>query len=710
MRNKVVARVMAAVLTGAMVMTTPSIALADSAASYYKYYDVNTALPVVSNLAIVYEDGDPYLTWAPLTLKEEQELVLEYSTDANFTDDKTDYFYLSDETAKEGKCGLDGWRFDNGFTHYIRMAVYDWNREGTVSPYGAYSAPVEYTGKIDDPSIADVKVGKSSVTFRFSNYGVTGYEIYRKTGTGTKYTKVATIADNVYADKSLKANQTYSYKIRAYVYDKDTQKTNYSDYIYESYTTWGSALNLKARATGTRTVKLTWKKVTGATGYKIYRAVGGTRTSEWKAGDNASYGNYKLIKTIKKAKTVSYTDKKLNKDQTYTYKVVAYKNVKKNGKTSTVMNVEDIASVVLGFEGFSGVRVTEVDNADGSVSLKWNKILGAEKFVVKQYGKQADGNWDYIAIAELPATTTSYVFPAGEDNDNWDTDYRIYVYSGTEVDYRSVSTSLTKVAKTTGITAVPTADLTGVTVSWQAVPGAQYYKVYRSTRMTSYNPDTDSYGYNGSAIRILEKAGTPITDALGTYYDEWENEPVYTDKIQALSVVDTYQGYAVKESGAYNPKTQQSDPDRIVMEDVQQAPAQGIRYYYYVQAFAPNGKVLSDGTPEGFNSASQFDKPASVVLNSVELKKPSIKSVKAGKKKATVSWKKVTGASKYYVYYSTKKNKDYIFAGVTTKTKLAVTGLESGKKYYFKVKACAPNAVGADVYSSLSAAKSKKVK
>lgn len=712
MRNKIVARAMAAVLAGAMVMTTPSIALADTLTSGVKYYDVNTKAPTVANLAVTNEDGKFYLTWTPFTLAGSQSMYVEYSTDAGFADDKTSYSYIYKTAVEKGKFLTDNLSLKAGIKYYLRAVVEDWSESSsTMSYYGAYSNVVEYTPEIEDPEIDDVKVAKTSVTFRFDDSDtVTGYVIYRKTGTGTKYTKVATVADNVYADKSLKANQTYSYKICAYVYDEDAKTTSYSDPIYRTYTTWGSALKLKARATGKRTVKLTWTKVTGATGYKIYRAVGGTYTSEVKAGYTASYSNYKLIKTIKKAKTVSYTDKKLNAGQTYTYKVVAYKNVKKNGKTSTVMNVEDSVSVTLDFDGFKGVKVIETENADGSKTLKWNKILGAEKYVVKQYIKQADGSWGYVAITgDLPGTTTSYVFPAGESNDTSYPDYQIWVYSGTEANYRRVETSLTKGAKTTGITAVANADLTGVTVSWQPVAGALYYKVYRSTTMSDYNPDTDSYGRSGTAVQILEKDGTPVTDALGTYYED--SVPIYTDKIPAgtTSIEDKYQGYAVKKIGAYNPKTGMRDPDTIVMYDKQQAPAQGVRYYYYVQAFTANGKVLSDGTP-GYDEATQYDKPASVVLNSVSLAKPTIKSIKAGKKKATVSWKKVTGATKYYVYYSTKKSSGYVFAGITTKTKLAVTGLTSGKKYYFKVKAATANAVGADVFSALSTAKSKKVK
>ena len=75
----------------------------------------------------------------------------------------------------------------------------------------------------------------------------------------------------------------------------------------------------KVTKAGTKKVTIKWGKVSKATGYEIYRAQG-------------KKGKYKKIKTIKKAKTVKYVDKKgLKKGKTYCYKVRAYKKVK--GKT-----------------------------------------------------------------------------------------------------------------------------------------------------------------------------------------------------------------------------------------------------------------------------------------------------------------------------------------------------------------------------------------
>jgi cell division protein FtsB len=80
----------------------------------------------------------------------------------------------------------------------------------------------------------------------------------------------------------------------------------------------------KASAT---TVKFTWKKVSGAKGYVIYRAT-------------KKNGTYKAIKTVTSGKTVSYTAKNMDTGLTYYYKIRAYKTVKKKrsyGKYSTAV-------------------------------------------------------------------------------------------------------------------------------------------------------------------------------------------------------------------------------------------------------------------------------------------------------------------------------------------------------------------------------------
>ncbi len=79
------------------------------------------------------------------------------------------------------------------------------------------------------------------------------------------------------------------------------------------------ASGLSAKKASSTSVKLTWKKKSGVTGYKILRAT------------DDKYGTYKVVATVKGASKKSYVNKGLKKGHTYYYRIRAYKKFK--GKT-----------------------------------------------------------------------------------------------------------------------------------------------------------------------------------------------------------------------------------------------------------------------------------------------------------------------------------------------------------------------------------------
>lgn len=705
MRGKNLKGVLAALLTGAMVLSMPTAALASG---YYIPTGTvaNPAMPTPV-LGVKWEKGDPYLVWNPLAVSESADLCIEYSTDATFQDQKTTSTHtVWDSDVADGKREMSYLNLDPGKTYYIRAMVRDYGAEGGI--YGAFSAPVAYTVEVPKASVSQLTTTSTSVNFLFSKADtITGYEVSRKIG--SKWKVVGTVADNTYTDKNLKANKTYSYRIRAYVYDEVNKAKVYStDYKYETATTWGTALKVKASAVNTKKIKVTWKKVTGASGYKIYRAVGEVTGQNYEKGEDPDYTNYKLVKTIKKAKTVSFTDKNLTPGQTYSYKVVAYKNKTKNNAALSVEGYSD--GVTLGFNGWTNYR--QYTNADGSVTVTWPKIVGAEGFVIERQSVKtvkpvADDDYEYettewVEVGRLPGTATSQTFVATEEA-NWKNTYRISVYCGNKYEEGPWAyPTIRKVSAPGSISAVANAD-GSIDVSWAAVPNAAYYTVTRSTRLTKAIPDTNSYGSgSGVALKVLDATKPGKLSADGTYYEE---DPEYVTKIVGTSVKDTYLGYPYL---GWDSATQKNV---VKTYDEQEGPKAGVRYYYYVTAYAYNGKVINQTTGEqDTDNNTLYTKPGSAVVTSTTVGKPTIKKVTAGKKKATVTWKKVAGAEKYLVYVSAKKGKGYTLAGVTTKTKLTVTGLTSGKTSYFKVKAVKSNEAGADAYSALSKVKSKKIK
>lgn len=127
----------------------------------------------------------------------------------------------------------------------------------------------------------------------------------------------------------------------------------------------------------------------------------------------------------------------------------------------------------------------------------------------------------------------------------------------------------------------------------------------------------------------------------------------------------------------------------------------GKTYYYKVRAVAYTG--------ENVKVAGAF---CDTLTAKTSMAKPVIKKVKAGKKKATITWKKVGGAQGYEIYRSTKKNGKYakvktINNASTVKT--ANTKLKKGKTYFYKIKAF--NTVdGQKVYTGFSAVKKVKIR
>ncbi|MBR1628147.1 MAG: fibronectin type III domain-containing protein, partial [Lachnospiraceae bacterium] len=98
-------------------------------------------------------------------------------------------------------------------------------------------------------------------------------------------------------------------------------------------------------------------------------------------------------------------------------------------------------------------------------------------------------------------------------------------------------------------------------------------------------------------------------------------------------------------------------------------------------------------------------------LTVTKLAKPtSVKLTNSKKKQLTVSWKKVSNATGYRVFYSTNKNMKNAKSTKDIKTtKTTLKSLSSGKTYYVQVRAYVKK-YSTNNLSDASKAVSKKVK
>lgn len=137
-------------------------------------------------------------------------------------------------------------------------------------------------------------------------------------------------------------------------------------------TTLKAPQSFTVKATGYNTVKLSWKKVTGSDGYRVYRK---------KSGET----KYKTLATLKNVS--SYTDKKAMGGITYVYAVRAYK---KSGSTYT-----------WGSYNTAGKKVTS-EMQPRKISLKVNKTY-------TQYDATGDGQNDTVTIKTKKSSSSHQI-------------------------------------------------------------------------------------------------------------------------------------------------------------------------------------------------------------------------------------------------------------------------------------------------------------
>ena len=140
-----------------------------------------------------------------------------------------------------------------------------------------------------------------------------GYEIYRATSENGKYYLRKTCDSNFsYINTGLTTGKTYYYKVRAYkVVNGKRVYGKFSYIVPATPKLQAPTINVKS---GTKKVTVSWNKVSGAYGYKVYRAT-------------SKNGTYYLKKTVTSGSTTSYTNTGLTKGKTYYYKVKAYRVV-----------------------------------------------------------------------------------------------------------------------------------------------------------------------------------------------------------------------------------------------------------------------------------------------------------------------------------------------------------------------------------------------
>ena len=562
---------------------------------------------------------------------------------------------------------------------------------------GAKTVTLNYTQSRADGSLRLKWTGLDNVDY---------YEIYRNTVNDTNYPKIDEVSDATsYIDDTVKAGTKYYYLVRPVF--NDGTAGEYSKPI--SGVALGKTNLTKIKAKSGKKITLTWKKVSKAEGYLIYR-------------QDSSDSKFYQIGTVKSGSTLTYTDTVKSNNKTYTYKVQAYNT--NNGRQGVGAYSSTKSAKTL-----AKAKITGITSSDEEVlKIFWKKVSGAKGYIISRSTKKDSGYSEIDTVSG--EKTTSYTDDTVKAGKTYY--YKVEAYnvnSGTK-GYGGASDAVAgKTAKRTKITSIVSTNEKTLTIKWNKITGAYGYRIKRSTdedgtykvvktiksgNTTSYK-DTSvkagkTYYYT---VETMVKTGDNIcysgdsASVEGRTAKKAKIKYAVSNGSNQIEVnwgaVSGAYGYRIKRStsknGTYNVIATVNGKNKTTYQDKNVKTAK--TYYYKVETINKvNGK-------KGYSGDS-------AVVSAKTLKTTSITAVKAtGSTSVRLEWKAVDGASGYQIYRSTSKDSGYKkvgqVKGKNTK-KYEDKTLEAGKTYYYQVRAYKSNSAKNGVASFSKAQKAWTIK
>ena len=281
-----------------------------------------------------------------------------------------------------------------GTTYYYRVKACN---DAGLSPYSNIVSG-QVKSVTPKPSAPVVKIGHSAssgkpmLTWNAVS-GATSYKVYRATSQNGTYSLLGTVTATSYTNTGAKAGTTYYYKVKAV---NSAGESAYSNVVSGRATV--TTLTMGHSSTSGKP-QLTWKAVSGAASYKVYRAT-------------AKNGAYSVINTTK---ALTYTNVGAALGTTYYYKVEALNASGKSLGFSAVVEGKVAPVLAVGYSSVSG-----------KPQLTWKAVPGATEYQVYRSTQQNSG---YSKINTT--TATSYVNTGAKANTTYY--YRIVAVKGTAV-------------------------------------------------------------------------------------------------------------------------------------------------------------------------------------------------------------------------------------------------------------------------------------
>ncbi len=268
---------------------------------------------------------------------------------------------------------------------------------------------------------------------------------------GGKWKDVKKLTARKHTIKDLTPGSTYKYRIKAY-----DGKTSTVSKTVTVKTAVAKVTSLKAANNSYASVKLTWGKIAGVTGYQVEKY-------------NASAKKWVKVKTLKASKT-SYIAAGLKNGSTQKFRVRAYQTVSKKtyyGAYSAAVSIKVSVPAV------TNLKATAKYN---SVTLSWTKVPYATAYQVYKYNSSTK-KWVAVTQKTTKTTATAKSLLTG-------TTYSLRVRAYQTVskkNYYSAWATIKATPVLSKVTSFKSKEVTNSSVSftWGKVSGAAGYIVYR---------------------------------------------------------------------------------------------------------------------------------------------------------------------------------------------------------------------------------------
>ena len=343
---------------------------------------------------------------------------------------------------------------------------------------------------LQTPSISKLENTSGGIKISWNKVsGAYGYRVYQKTSNGWKRIKDTTATS--YTDSAVSVNQTKTYTMRCIDKNGNTVSGYNSKGWSKKYTPVAPTISKLENTSGG--IKLSWNKVAGVYGYRLYYK---TSSGGWKR--------------FKDTTATSFTDSGVSPNRTETYTI---RCIDKNGNTVSGFNSKGWSKKYTPVDP----TISKLENTSGGIKLSWNKVAGVYGY--RLYYKTSSGGWkrfkdttatSFTDSGVSPNRTETYTIRCIDKNGNTVSGYNS---KGWSKKYAPVAPKISKLTNTSK----------GVSVTWGKAAGVYGYRLYRKydgggwtkvkdTTAASY---TDSGAKKGKKVtytlRCIDKNGKTIS-------------------------------------------------------------------------------------------------------------------------------------------------------------------------------------------------------